>query len=84
MDIHEYNTRNKTALNTGQVRIKAAQNSIRNMTSKIVNTTPDKLLIRYLLIASMVLLHILSSITLLNIVLNVLEIIVMYSDGNRL
>ena len=41
MDIHEYNTRNKTALNTGQVRIKAAQNSIRNMTSKIVNTTPD-------------------------------------------
>ena len=41
MDIHEYNTRNKTALNTGQVRIKAAQNSIRNMTSKIVTTTPD-------------------------------------------
>ena len=41
MYIHEYNTRNKTALNTGQVRIKAAQNSIRNMTSKIVNTTPD-------------------------------------------
>ena len=41
MDIHEYNTRNKTALNTGQVTIKAAQNSIRNMTSKIVNTTPD-------------------------------------------
>ena len=36
-DIHEYNTRNKTALNTGQARIKAAQNSIRNMTSKIVN-----------------------------------------------
>ena len=31
----------KLVLNTGQVRIKAAQNSIRNMTSKIVNTTPD-------------------------------------------
>ena len=41
MDIHEHNTRNKTALNTGEVRIKAAQNSITNMTSKIVNTTPD-------------------------------------------
>ena len=78
MDIHEYNTRNKTAVNTGQVRIKAAQNSIRNMTSKIVNTTPDIIINKIFTHSLHVLQHMLSSITLLNIVMNVLEIIVMY------
>ena len=44
MDMHQYNTRNKTALNVARVKTKVAENSLKNITPKIVNDTPEIIL----------------------------------------
>ena len=41
MDMHHYNTRNKTALNVARVKTKVAENSFKNITPKIVNDIPE-------------------------------------------
>ena len=44
MDMHQYNTRNKMALNVARVKTKVAENSLKNITPKIVNDTPEIIL----------------------------------------
>ena len=44
MDMHQYNTRNKTALNVARVKTKVTENSLKNITPKIVNDTPEIIL----------------------------------------
>ena len=41
VDIHEYDTRNKSMLNINKTNTKLADNSLRNITPNIVNNTPD-------------------------------------------
>ena len=40
-DVHSYETRNKLALNTNKVNTKSAEQSIRNVTPKLINDTPS-------------------------------------------
>ena len=40
MDMHQYNTKNKKALNATRVKTKVAENSLKNITPKILNETP--------------------------------------------
>ena len=44
MDMHQYNTRNKRALNVARVKTKVAENSLKNITPKIVYDTPEIIL----------------------------------------
>ena len=84
MDMHQYNTRNKTALNVARVKTKVAENSLKKnkynkiLPPKLLMTHQKLYLIKYFLIAFRVLLIMSSSIIFLYTLMIVPLEIVMY------